>query len=83
MALIKCSECGNGMSDKAIACPKCGYPINSSNEVRLSGVPERKSLDMGKIKKIGIIVAIVLVVIFIVKGFIHPDLKFEDKVRRC
>lgn len=78
MALIKCSECGNEMSDKAMACPKCGYPINSSNEVKLSSVPERKPLDMGKVKKIGIIVAIVLVVIFIVKGFIHPDLKFED-----
>ena len=28
MALIKCSECGNDVSDKANSCPKCGAPIN-------------------------------------------------------
>ena len=27
MALIKCPECGTEVSDKAIACPKCAYPI--------------------------------------------------------
>ena len=27
MALIKCSECGNEISDHAAACPKCGNPI--------------------------------------------------------
>jgi TM2 domain-containing membrane protein YozV len=27
MALIECSECGNQVSDKAAACPKCGAPI--------------------------------------------------------
>jgi len=28
MALIKCSECGHEVSDKAQSCPKCGAPIN-------------------------------------------------------
>lgn len=28
MALIACKECGRIMSDKAIACLDCGYPIN-------------------------------------------------------
>lgn len=27
MALIKCPECGNPVSDKADKCPKCGYPM--------------------------------------------------------
>lgn len=27
MALIKCSECGAEVSDKAVHCPKCGAPI--------------------------------------------------------
>ena len=27
MALIKCSECGKEISDRAIACPNCGCPI--------------------------------------------------------
>lgn len=31
MALIRCSECGNQVSDKADACPVCGYPIKSEH----------------------------------------------------
>lgn len=27
MALIKCSECGAEISEKAEACPKCGHPL--------------------------------------------------------
>ena len=27
MALIKCSECGHEVSDKASVCPNCGNPI--------------------------------------------------------
>lgn len=27
MALIKCPECNTEVSDKATACPKCGYPF--------------------------------------------------------
>ena len=30
MALIKCSECGKEVSDKANACPSCGNPINNA-----------------------------------------------------
>ncbi len=30
MALISCSECGNEVSDKAAACPKCGCPVSVS-----------------------------------------------------
>ena len=29
MALIKCSECGKDVSDKAAACPGCGNPVQS------------------------------------------------------
>ncbi len=34
MALIKCPECGKEISDKATACPNCGYPVepNKQNE---------------------------------------------------
>lgn len=28
MSLIKCPECNKEISDKANACPNCGYPIN-------------------------------------------------------
>ena len=30
MALVKCTECGNEISNKALACPKCGAPVNYS-----------------------------------------------------
>lgn len=30
MALIKCPECNNEVSDKAAACPKCGAPVAAS-----------------------------------------------------
>jgi ribosomal protein L7/L12 len=32
MALIKCPECSNEISDKAIACPKCGYPLPPASQ---------------------------------------------------
>ena len=33
MALIKCPECGNEVSDKAAACPRCAYPIGQQAEM--------------------------------------------------
>lgn len=27
LALIECSECGNAVSSRAAACPKCGFPL--------------------------------------------------------
>ena len=32
MAIIKCIECGNDVSDKAESCPHCGYPVNKTIE---------------------------------------------------
>jgi hypothetical protein len=31
MSLIKCPECSKKVSDKAISCPDCGYPIRQEN----------------------------------------------------
>lgn len=31
MALINCPECNKQISDRAEACPNCGYPIHPSN----------------------------------------------------
>lgn len=30
MALIKCTECGNEISEKARTCPRCGAPVQSA-----------------------------------------------------
>lgn len=37
MALIKCSECGRDVSDKASTCPTCGNPIATAKDVAASG----------------------------------------------
>lgn len=39
MALISCPECRREVSDKAPACPHCGYPIN------MGGRPARPPLS--------------------------------------
>lgn len=44
MALIKCSECGTDISDKAVSCPKCGYPLHKTEE---NQVPQ-KGKNKGK-----------------------------------
>lgn len=31
MSLIKCSECGKEISDKAVACPNCGMPLRQED----------------------------------------------------
>ncbi len=30
MAMIHCPECGKDISDKALVCPNCGYPLNDN-----------------------------------------------------
>ncbi len=43
MALIKCPECELQVSDKALSCPHCGYPMNGSNTKKASRTtPKRK-----------------------------------------
>jgi hypothetical protein len=32
MALVKCSECGHRVSDKAKSCPSCGASFDNSGE---------------------------------------------------
>ena len=38
MSLIKCSECGKEISDKAAACPNCGCPVTAMKETKESTV---------------------------------------------
>ena len=35
MALVKCSECGAYVSEKASSCPKCGCPLDITKQVIL------------------------------------------------
>ena len=38
MSLIKCSECGREISDKATACIHCGCPISASKPTTFAGL---------------------------------------------
>ena len=47
MALIKCSECGRDVSDKATACPNCGVPVqvisNASDQSKNASAKDKVS----------------------------------------
>lgn len=45
--LIKCKECGLQISDKALACPHCGYPIDSTLKARKKKSNKRRRLPNG------------------------------------
>lgn len=49
MALIKCPECELQVSDKAISCPHCGYPLKDQGKqkTRGKGKTKRKRLPNG------------------------------------
>lgn len=54
MALLKCPECTHDVSDKAITCPNCGYPMNmpSSTKPRIrNGKPTKLPNGYGTIYK--------------------------------
>ncbi|MDD2371541.1 MAG: zinc-ribbon domain-containing protein [Firmicutes bacterium] len=50
MALIKCSECGNEVSEKATSCPKCGSPILANEESDLTE-QQMKATKENKVEK--------------------------------
>lgn len=47
MALLNCPECALQVSDKALACPHCGYPMDKSLLKRKRGSGKRRRLPNG------------------------------------
>ena len=45
MALIKCSECGREISDKASSCPHCGCPVAGTEELVDKSVIKEETSD--------------------------------------
>lgn len=43
--LIICPECGGKLSDQAVSCPHCGYPLLEKTLVEDPGVPEEGVID--------------------------------------
>lgn len=55
MTLLKCPECRHDVSDKALTCPNCGYPMNmpSSTKPRIrNGKPTKLPNGYGTIYKV-------------------------------
>lgn len=51
MALIKCSECGKKISNKAKTCPNCGCPIGESSNLAQASPSIANSMASSKKKK--------------------------------
>lgn len=71
MALIKCPECGREVSDKAPACPHCGYPFSSTVEKDDAQTQDKETIVEEKSikkKKKNRIVRIIIVLCIIVGG---------------
>lgn len=54
MALIKCPECGKEISDKAVNCIHCGFPLNEINKSNAQlniCLYKNKSYDLSKLVK--------------------------------
>ncbi len=64
MALIKCSECGVEISEKARMCPKCGYPVRRYS----TDIPWAKKV----ISKILVIFGCLVVLNFILLKMVGP-----------
>ena len=45
MAIMKCAECGNSVSDKANMCPQCGYPIGNNETDMDSNISFEKRIE--------------------------------------
>ena len=68
MALIKCPQCNNEISDKAEKCPNCGYIVPHI----LTSAPITSQKRTANISKWLIVASLILVLIgtgFIIKGF--------------
>ena len=52
MALINCPKCAKEVSDRAVSCPYCGYPVASS--IYAPGFSEDRSSFCGSVSNFGI-----------------------------
>ena len=71
MAIIKCSDCGKEISDRAIACPHCGCPVDSKEITEtVVSVPKKKKSKgwIFAVATILIVVAVAAVLVFVVGG---------------
>jgi len=70
VALIKCSECGKEISDRAWACPHCGAPVNGSTATAPSAAAVTKSVRVERAGFKWEAIGFVLILVAIFTGII-------------
>lgn len=70
MALIKCPHCEEMVSEKALCCMKCGYPITARQTMARIEVTKRKN------KKVGVLVAVLVAIL--VGVWVNQNVLFGD-----
>ena len=74
MAIVRCQDCGNGVSDRAASCPKCACPLTTGkNQIRESNVQStdgiaksRKPILWLSLSLLAVVIAILLAPKFMV-----------------
>ena len=78
MALIKCTECGKEVSDKAATCPNCGCPVVLGDEPELetqSQQKARKKTNKKAVRIIGVCIAVLLLCSAYIYFFAAKDMR--------
>lgn len=77
MALIKCTECGAEIGDKAKQCPKCGCPMDliritcdHERQKQENGSSNEKKGELYVSKKKGCVISLIFLMIIFIIGFI-------------
>ena len=75
MALIKCSECGKEISDKAKKCPHCGFKKKKEIKINLDFL---KKLDK---KKIILLAGLIVIILILLSFLIISNNKKKEEER--
>ena len=75
MSLVKCTECEKKISDKAVKCPGCGYPLNVKQDERniLSDKKDKIKLVKGLNVALGTIGILMLIGVLSSQGGINGN----------
>jgi len=83
MAIIRCPECNKDVSDRAKACPHCGFPMNHSVAIH-NNISEREEVEESKSRKRRLLIffaigSVGLVLILVVVFLVVP--RIQEQVR--
>lgn len=73
MALVKCSECGADVSEKASICPKCGCPLDITKQVIFETQKKKNRKIITIVTCILVVLVLSVVCVFTVKYYNNPS----------